>query len=1176
MRRNFTCIIILLFSFSFLQAQLSLQDGTSNYVIDFDATVSGVSSGVFTGSGFTTNPASGQLDADGWATTGLSDGSKSFGISNSAGDHARGSSSGGVATGGVYGFDLGGGNRALGIQPTGSDWTPGTITLKISNNSTSVINDMDIDYNIYVRNDQDRASSFNFSYSYNNSSYTNASAGDYTSPQAGGSTAWVANNKVINLSSLGLNPGEDFYLRWSGSDISGSGSRDEFALDDISITAAGSSNNCTEPTAQANNLNFGTVTSNSIQATFTGGTADKYLVVQSTNSSLGASPSDGVIYTAGSNFGNGEVLQFSNSTSINALSLTSNTLYYFYVFAANDNCSGGPDYLSSSPLTGSVSTQQGGNSNYYAGIGNETCATLKTNLHNLIDNHTSVSYGSLWTHYQTTDDHINDNGNEVIVWDMYSDNPIGSENEFTFVAEQCGTYQGEGDCYNREHSFPKSWWGGSTSPPQYTDIFTVVPVDGWINGIRSNNPYGEVQSGTETHIMNNGTSLGSSSITIPGYSGSVFEPIDSYKGDLARGYFYMATRYEDVIAGWETNTTEADAVLDGTSDVVFEPWFLNMIINWHNNDPVDQKEIDRNESIYAIQGNRNPFIDHPEYVDLVWNNCSGGDTQAPTIPTNLSASNTTETSTNLSWTTSTDNVGVVGYNIYQDGVNIFSVAGTSTTVNGLTSSTSYSFYVSAYDAAGNESAGSTAVSVTTSTSADTQAPTIPTNLTANNTTETSTDLSWIASSDNVGVAGYNIYQNGINVSSGASTSATISGLTASTSYSFYVTAYDAAGNESTGSAAVSVTTQTPPDTEAPTIPTNLTASNTTETSTNLSWTASSDNVGVAGYNIYQNGVNVSSGTNTSAAISGLTASTTYSFYVTAYDDAGNESAGSTAVSVTTSTPSGSTVLHEGFFESGWDGWSDGGSDCARYSGSRSAEGSYSIRIRDNSNTSSSMTSSSFNLSSYSSVDFDFSFYANSMENNEDFWVRYNDGSGWQTIATFARGTDFNNGTFYTVNLNLSSSEFNLSNNGTFRIQCDASGNNDHIYIDEVVITGNSGSSSFIAPIINEIVVGKQTTASINDEPIEEVAATNVLEKENIISIYPNPADEFININLEKFQTEITSMEILNLMGQVINLPSNQITEKVIRKNISNLPSGMYFLRIIDIENQQQTIKFYVK
>ena len=259
--------------------------------------------------------------------------------------------------------------------------------------------------------------------------------------------------------------------------------------------------------------------------------------------------------------------------------------------------------------------------NYYASIGSETCEVLKTSLFNLIDNHTVVSYGSLWTHYQVTDDHLNDSGNEVIVWDMYSDNPDGMENEFSFVVEQCGNFQQEGDCYNREHTFPRSWWGGSTTEPQYSDIFTVVPTDGWVNGLRNNNPYGEVQSGTETHTTNNGSTLGSSSVTIPGYSGSVFEPIDAYKGDLARGFFYMATRYEDEIASWENSTAESDAVLDGTSYAVFEPWMLNLLMDWHKNDPVDQKEIDRNEAIFTIQGNRNPFIDHPEFAGEIWDGC---------------------------------------------------------------------------------------------------------------------------------------------------------------------------------------------------------------------------------------------------------------------------------------------------------------------------------------------------------------------------------------------------------------------------------------------------------------------------------------------------------------------------------------------------------------------------
>ena len=143
--KRLTALLLSTFLFSIsIHAQLSLQDGTSNYLIDFDASVSGVNSGSFTGSGFATSPSNGQLDADAWATTGLSDASKDFGISNTSGDHARGSSSGGVSTGGHYSFDIGGGNRALGIQPTGSDWTPGTLTLRINNNSTSVINEMDV------------------------------------------------------------------------------------------------------------------------------------------------------------------------------------------------------------------------------------------------------------------------------------------------------------------------------------------------------------------------------------------------------------------------------------------------------------------------------------------------------------------------------------------------------------------------------------------------------------------------------------------------------------------------------------------------------------------------------------------------------------------------------------------------------------------------------------------------------------------------------------------------------------------------------------------------------------------------------------------------------------------------------------------------------------------------
>ncbi len=617
--KQYILILLLLLFVSSVRAQLSLETGTSTYLIDFDNTFPGVSSGSYAGQGFAINPSMGQLDAEAWATTGMSDGAKDFGVSNTSGDHARGSDNGGVGGGGFYGFDVGGGNMSLGVQATSSDWTPGTITLKIYNNTTSTIRDMDIDYVVYVRNDQNYSSAFDLSTSHDNTNYSDVTSGEYTSPEGSGNTNWVANNLTAVLSGLEITPCSSFYIRWTGTDVSGGGSRDELALDDISITAHAEMI-CIEPTQQASNFVTDLVTSNSIQASFTGGTSDKYLVVQSTSATLGSAPVDGETYSKGSNIGNGEVIQYTDQTSIYSLGLEDNTTYYYFIFPSNDLCASGPDYLVSGILTTSVSTLLLAN-NYYDVIGNETCEDLKTALHNLIDGHTSVSYGSLWTHYQTTDDHLDDSGSNIIVWDMYTDNPDGAENEFTFVTEQCGTYQDEGDCYNREHTFPKSWWGGSTSAAQYTDIFTVVPTDGWVNGLRSNNPYGEVESGTETNITDNGSKVGSATISIPGYSGNVFEPIDDYKGDFARGYFYMATRYEDVIAGWENNTTESNAVLDGTSYIVYEPWVVDLLVSWHNIDPIDQKEIDRNESIYNIQGNRNPFIDHPEYVAAIWTHC---------------------------------------------------------------------------------------------------------------------------------------------------------------------------------------------------------------------------------------------------------------------------------------------------------------------------------------------------------------------------------------------------------------------------------------------------------------------------------------------------------------------------------------------------------------------------
>jgi endonuclease I len=150
-----------------------------------------------------------------------------------------------------------------------------------------------------------------------------------------------------------------------------------------------------------------------------------------------------------------------------------------------------------------------------------------------------------------------------------------------------------------------------------SDGHHLFATDGYVNAKRSNWPFGEVSS--TTYVSSNGSKLGAASSTL-GYNGTVFEPIDEFKGDFARAYFYMATRYENVIANWENNSTSSDAVLDGTNTTVFEPWLLAMLKRWHKEDPVSAKERERNQAVFDFQGNRNPFIDHPEFVGQIWGN----------------------------------------------------------------------------------------------------------------------------------------------------------------------------------------------------------------------------------------------------------------------------------------------------------------------------------------------------------------------------------------------------------------------------------------------------------------------------------------------------------------------------------------------------------------------------
>ena len=242
---------------------------------------------------------------------------------------------------------------------------------------------------------------------------------------------------------------------------------------------------------------------------------------------------------------------------------------------------------------------------YYDSCEGKTGQDLLKALYQKISSHTNVGYDGLWNVYKQSD--IRPDGT---LWDIYTTKAWPSN--FT----KCGNYKSIGDCVNREHSMPKSVWGGGKSA-QYSDAFHLYPTDGKVNGQRSSYPYGECANGTR--LANNGSvqalgKLGTS--TFSGYSGKVFEPDDQYKGDLARSYFYMATCYNNLIGSWTQG--EMGNMMGGNNYPVFKTWAVNLLLKWARQDEVSQKEIDRNEAIYSFQKNRNPFIDHPELAEYIW------------------------------------------------------------------------------------------------------------------------------------------------------------------------------------------------------------------------------------------------------------------------------------------------------------------------------------------------------------------------------------------------------------------------------------------------------------------------------------------------------------------------------------------------------------------------------
>jgi endonuclease I/chitodextrinase len=810
-----------------------------------------------------------------------------------------------------------------------------------------------------------------------------------------------------------------------------------------------------------------------------------------------------------------------------------------------------------------------------------TSYTLKTQLYTIIKGHTDNGYGGLYTIYQTSDvDNFYENDGTVL--DMYSEKPNGTDpyNYSTGSTQRCGNYSAEGDCYNREHIIPQSTFGSAA--PMVSDAHFITPTDGKVNGQRSSYPHGTV--GTTTWTSLNGSKLGSSSVA--GYSGTVFEPIDEFKGDIARMYFYFATRYETTVSGYSY------PMFNGTSNQVFTTAFLNMLLAWNSQDPVNAREIARNNAIYDTQNNRNPYIDHPEYVQQVWN--PSADSQAPTVPTNLIASGTTDSTTNLSWTASTDNVGVTGYDVYQGASLKGTASGTTYTVTGLTAATAYTFSIKAKDAAGNSSASSTTVNVTTTSTpvivyctsqgnstVDEQIAQVVFGSINNSSSGTAgyenyTSLSTTATrgtgytititptwSSAIYSEGYAVWidynQNGVFTDAGeqvwskaASTINPVSGsftipatatlgatrMRVSMKYNGIPTACEAFPYGQVEDYTVTISTGAA-DTDAPTAPTSLTPSGTTQTTTNLSWTASTDNVGVTAYDVYQGAILKTSVTGTSYSVSGLTASTAYSFTVKAKDAAGNASASSNTANVTT-TASAGVGASDLFF-------------------SEYIEGSSNNKALEISNA----TGSAVNLSVYA---------VKKQTNGAGAWS-----SGIILSGTLNNGSKFtlvnssiSSACYSTTSANISTTAAEMTFNGN-----DAVGLFKNGVLIDIIGTFNGGTANFAADVTlrrKATVTGPNTTFNISGEwdsysadtcnNLGSRIAVKGAKKELTVdsddfNIYPNPSNgNFTIANSNKAY----SIEVFNIIGQKVFERKNTTDSTL---SLTTVNKGVYLVKITD-------------
>ncbi len=348
---------------------------------------------------------------------------------------------------------------------------------------------------------------------------------------------------------------------------------------------------------------------------------------------------------------------------------------------------------------------------YYDGTQNLQGYHLKAKLCEIVSaKTTSWNYGDLPAYYEQTDRDLYYEGDSSVL-DIYSENPAAADpynywyNNNSLIAGASN----EGEGWNREHIYSQSFF--NSNYPMYSDLHFIVPTDARVNQRRSNFPFGKVGSNPAFTSLN-GTRVGPADM--PGYTNTVTEPIDEFKGDIARMLMYVAIRYENLLPYFQYANVRNP--IDSLSERAFKPWYISLLLQWHQQDPVSQKEIDRNNSIYTIQGNRNPFVDNPQYAQAIWGNLPTG-TTVPDQPFQVDVIDRGARYISVSWPYLQD-PGILGFEVFLNDVKVGTTHNETFTFHHLEPATSYDIKVRSYSQAYVKSPF-TALSAVTTLSADT-------------------------------------------------------------------------------------------------------------------------------------------------------------------------------------------------------------------------------------------------------------------------------------------------------------------------------------------------------------------------------------------------------------------------------------------------------------------------